>query len=149
MTIRAVVFDIGGVLAITPDTGMTEKWEARLHLKPGELNEQLMDVWKDGSFGNISEEIVEQSIGEIMGMDQGQVEAFMADLWKEYLVNSMVRLLPTSLACARAIKPPSSATASLVLGAKNRSATTLLRCAISSFILMRRGLPSLIGVFMN
>jgi hypothetical protein len=48
MTIRAVVFDIGGVLEITPDTGMTEKWEARLHLKPGELNEQLMDVWKEG-----------------------------------------------------------------------------------------------------
>lgn len=92
MTIRAVVFDIGGVLEITPDTGMTEKWEARLHLKPGELNEQLMDVWKDGSSGNISEEIVEQSIGEIMGMDQGQVEALMADLWKEYLGELNVEL---------------------------------------------------------
>ena len=92
MTIRAVVFDIGGVLEITPDTGMTEKWEARLHLKAGELNEQLMDVWKDGSSGKISEEIVEQSIGEIIGMDQGQVEAFMADLWKEYLGELNVEL---------------------------------------------------------
>jgi hypothetical protein len=27
MAIRAVVFDIGGVLEITPDTGMTQKWE--------------------------------------------------------------------------------------------------------------------------
>jgi len=85
MTIRAVVFDIGGVLEITPDTGWGERWEARLHLKPGELNERLMDVWKDGSSGKISEVEVEQRIGEIMGMDQEQVEAFMADLWEEYL----------------------------------------------------------------
>ncbi len=85
MAIRAVVFDIGGVLEITPRTGWGEKWEARLHLKPGELNERLMDVWKDGSSGNISEAEVEQSIGEIMEMDQGQVEALMADLWEEYV----------------------------------------------------------------
>ena len=37
MAIRAVVFDIGGVLEITPRTGWEEKWEARLHVKPGEL----------------------------------------------------------------------------------------------------------------
>ena len=92
MAIRAVVFDIGGVLEITPRTGWDEKWEARLHLKPGELNERLMDVWKDGSSGKISEEEVEQSIGEIMGMDQGQVEAFMADLWEEYVGELNVEL---------------------------------------------------------
>src|SRR5260370_9512622 len=83
MAIRAVVFDIGGVLEITPRTGWVEKWEARLHLKPGELDERLMDVWRDGSSGNISEEEVEKSVGGIMGMDQGQVEALMADLWEE------------------------------------------------------------------
>src|SRR2546428_12100651 len=80
MTIRAVVFDIGGVLESTPRTGWEEKWEARLHLKPGELDERLMDVWRDGSSGTISEEEVEQSVGEILGMDQGQVEVLMADL---------------------------------------------------------------------
>ncbi len=92
MAIRAVVFDIGGVLEITPRTGWVEKWEARLHLKPGELDKRLMDVWKDGSSGNISEEEVEQSVGEIMGMDQGQVEALMADLWEEYLGELNVEL---------------------------------------------------------
>src|SRR5260370_3951497 len=85
MTIRAVVFDIGGVLEITPRTGWVEKWEARLHLKPGELDERLMDVWRAGTLGTISEEEVKKSIGEIMGMDQGHVEALMADLWEEYL----------------------------------------------------------------
>jgi epoxide hydrolase-like predicted phosphatase len=92
MTIRAVVFDIGGVLEITPRTGWVEKWEARLHLKPGELDERLMDVWREGSSGTISEEEVGQSVGELMGMDQGQVEALMADLWEEYLGELNVEL---------------------------------------------------------
>jgi len=30
MTIQAVVFDIGGVLEITPDLGVTGMWESRL-----------------------------------------------------------------------------------------------------------------------
>jgi hypothetical protein len=32
MTIQAVVFDIGGVLEITPDLGVTAAWESRLGL---------------------------------------------------------------------------------------------------------------------
>ena len=92
MAIRAVVFDIGGVLEFTPQTGWVDKWEVHLHLKPGELDERLMNVWKDGSSGTISEEEVEQSVGEIMGMDQGQVEALMADLWEEYLGELNVEL---------------------------------------------------------
>ena len=66
MAIRAVVFDIGGVLEITPPTGWVEKWEARLHLKAGELDERLMDVSRAGSLGTISEEEVEKRIGEIL-----------------------------------------------------------------------------------
>jgi len=36
MAIRAVVFDIGGVLEITPDVGVGRRWEARLGLPTGE-----------------------------------------------------------------------------------------------------------------
>jgi putative hydrolase of the HAD superfamily len=85
MTIRAVVFDIGDVLEIRSRTGWVEEWEARLHLKPGELHGRLMDVWRDGSYGTISEEEVNKIIGEILVIDQGQVEALIADLWEEYL----------------------------------------------------------------
>lgn len=92
MTIRAVVFDIGGVLEITPQTGWVEKWEAHLHLKPGELDERLMDVWRDGSSGTISEEEVEKSISKIMGINQAQVGALMYDLWEEYLGELNVEL---------------------------------------------------------
>ncbi len=85
MAIRAVVFDIGGVLEITPRTGWETRWEAHLHLQPGELNQRLRPVWIDGSSGNISEAEVAQQVGAILGLDAAQVAAFMADLWTEYL----------------------------------------------------------------
>ena len=49
MAIRAVVFDIGGVLEITPDLGVTRLWEARLGLADGGLDERMRDTWVGGS----------------------------------------------------------------------------------------------------
>jgi putative hydrolase of the HAD superfamily len=92
MTIRAVVFDIGGVLEITPPTGWVDQWEARLHLNPGELDARLMDVWRAGTLGTISHGEVETRIGQILGMDQQQVAALMTDLWEEYLGELNVEL---------------------------------------------------------
>jgi len=85
MTIRAVVFDIGGVLEITPDRGVTAQWEGRLHLKPGELDRRMAEVWRDGSLGKRSEEDVRRSLGAMLEMDQARVDAFMQDIWDEYL----------------------------------------------------------------
>jgi epoxide hydrolase-like predicted phosphatase len=85
MTVHAVVFDIGGVLEITSPTGWIQQWEARLDLKAGELDERLMDVWIAGSSGNMTIEEVERRVGEILGLDRAQVDAFMDDLWEEYL----------------------------------------------------------------
>lgn len=92
MTIRAVVFDIGGVLEITPPTGWAAKWEADLQLQPGELNQRLMQVWRDGSLGHISEVQVEQRVGSILEQDRAGVAAFMHDLWTEYLGELNVEL---------------------------------------------------------
>lgn len=48
MAIKAVVFDIGGVLEINPDLGVSEIWESRLGLAPGEqLGEFMADIWRD------------------------------------------------------------------------------------------------------
>ena len=85
MAIRAIIFDIGGVLEIAPRTGWDAKWEADLGLEAGELTERLRTIWKAGSIGTISEADVEKSTGEILGLDRQQVEAFMRDLWDEYL----------------------------------------------------------------
>lgn len=93
MAIRAIVFDIGGILEITPDLRFTEKWEQLLHLKPGELNERLASVWWDGSLGLCSEEQVEKSLRDILEMDDAQLDAFSYDLWEEYLGTLNVELV--------------------------------------------------------
>jgi epoxide hydrolase-like predicted phosphatase len=85
MTIRAVVFDIGGVLEITPPTGWVEKWEARLHLNPGELWKRLGEGWIDENVEKLSAAEVEQNVAKSMGIDQEQAGALMTDFWEEYL----------------------------------------------------------------
>lgn len=85
MAIRAVIFDIGGVLEITPATGKTEKWETRLGLKAGALNEQMAHIWADGALGKCTEEDVRQGLIEIIGMNQEQADIFLHNLWEEYL----------------------------------------------------------------
>ena len=85
MAIKAIIFDIGGVLEITPNLELDKKWEQRLDLPPGDLNQRLADVWRDGSVGAISIEQVHTSIGEIMGWSEAQVNEFMLDVWREYL----------------------------------------------------------------
>lgn len=85
MSIRAVVFDIGGVLEFTPNLGISAEWEKIFHLQPGELDQKLDAVWRGGSLGKITEAEVHQKIGEILEVNQEQVTAFMDDIWKEYL----------------------------------------------------------------
>jgi epoxide hydrolase-like predicted phosphatase len=85
MVIRAVVFDIGGVLEITPDLGVIPMWESRLGLLAGELSERMHDAFVDGSIGTITEDDVHQALGDRLGLDEQQVAAFIADIWREYL----------------------------------------------------------------
>jgi putative hydrolase of the HAD superfamily len=92
MTIRVVVFDIGGVLEITPRTGWIERWETRLQLPPGGLRDRMAEVWKAGSLGTISLQEVERRTGEILKLDQTQVDALMHDIWEEYLGTLNVEL---------------------------------------------------------
>jgi epoxide hydrolase-like predicted phosphatase len=83
--IRAVIFDIGGVLEITPSLGVNDRWERRLGLGPGELSERAGDVWRGGSVGTLTEAEVHDHLGIRLGLDEAQVGAFMADIWTEYL----------------------------------------------------------------
>jgi epoxide hydrolase-like predicted phosphatase len=85
MAIRAVVFDIGGVLEITPGTDMMQKWETLLHLQPGEFVERLSSAWGSGALEERSEEDLQKSVRDATGMNQAQVEAFVHDFWEEYL----------------------------------------------------------------
>jgi HAD superfamily hydrolase (TIGR01509 family) len=93
MTIKAVVFDIGGVFEITPDLGWIPAWESRLGLAPGGLGERMGDAWRDGGIGAISEADVHQAARGRLGLDEGQLAEFMADLWREYLGTANTELI--------------------------------------------------------
>jgi epoxide hydrolase-like predicted phosphatase len=83
--IRAVIFDIGGVLEITPSLGLDERWERRLGLPAGELSRRTRDVWRGGSVGTLTEAEVHDRLGIRLGLDEDEVGALMADVWTEYL----------------------------------------------------------------
>ncbi|MFB6523637.1 HAD family hydrolase [Streptomyces sp. NPDC056401] len=88
-----VIFDIGGVLEITPETGWVQRWEQRLDLSLGAVHERMHDVWRAGSVGGISEQEVHDRVAARLGLDAPGIEAFMADLWAEYLGTPNVELI--------------------------------------------------------
>ena len=93
MTIQAVVFDIGGILEITPDLGWAPAWESRLGLAAGEIGERMADAWRGGEIGTVSEAEVHQAARERLGLDEGQLAEFMADLWRDYLGTANTELI--------------------------------------------------------
>ncbi|MEE1839298.1 HAD family hydrolase [Streptomyces sp. JV190] len=85
METRCVVLDIGGVLEMTPATGWDERWERRLGLPTGSLHRRLDGIWEAGSVGRITEDEVRARVAAVLGLDAVRTDAFMADLWDEYL----------------------------------------------------------------
>jgi len=88
MTLRAVVFDLGGVLELDVielvDHGLDTRWEARLGLQAGELEHRMKPFWRAGSVGACTEEEVHQGMQERLGMSQEQVEEYMSEMWDWY-----------------------------------------------------------------
>ncbi len=101
MVIRAVVFDIGGVLEITPDLGVDRRWEARLGLPAGGMGERMDDVWMGGALGTITLDDVHRAIRDRLGLDGQQLTAFMADIWRQYLGTANTELIEY----ARGLRP--------------------------------------------
>ncbi|MFE3719480.1 HAD family hydrolase [Streptomyces cyaneofuscatus] len=85
MTAACVILDIGGVLELTPDTGWVQRWEKQLDLAPGAVGERLRDVWEAGRVGSIGEPEVREQVAARLALDAVRLEAFMGDLWAEYL----------------------------------------------------------------
>jgi putative hydrolase of the HAD superfamily len=93
MVIRAVVFDIGGVLEITPDLGVDRPWETRLGLSAGEILVRMRDIWRGGSIGTITLDDVHEALKDRLGLDDQKVAQYMADLWREYLGTANTELI--------------------------------------------------------
>ena len=99
--IRAIVFDIGGVLEITPDLGVTRSWAARLGLAAGDVDGRLRDVWAAGRVGAMAEADVYRAMRDRLGLDDRQLAAFVADFWREYLGTANTALIEY----ARGLRP--------------------------------------------
>ena len=91
--VRAVIFDIGGVLELTPPAGFRERWEKSLGLGPGELDRRMDDVWRGGTLGTLSEPQVHSACAEGLGLSAQDLQAFMADFWAEYLGSANTELI--------------------------------------------------------
>jgi epoxide hydrolase-like predicted phosphatase len=87
MAVRAVVFDIGGVLEFPVHTDLDARWEERLGLEPGAFFERLRrsGLGRDANLGRVSEAEFGQALGKLYGLDQPTSEELLADLWDWYV----------------------------------------------------------------
>jgi epoxide hydrolase-like predicted phosphatase len=86
MTVRAVVFDIGGVLEVPTDINLDGRWERRLGLRPGKFFDWLRrsGLGRDANLGRISEADFAQALGRLYGLDESATEELLAELWDWY-----------------------------------------------------------------
>lgn len=82
-----MLFDIGGVLELTPPTGWQERWRAIVGVDRAELEARLEPFFAAGAIGGMTLAQVEQGIASALTLDRAALTAFMADLWAEYLGN--------------------------------------------------------------
>jgi epoxide hydrolase-like predicted phosphatase len=101
MAVRAVVFDVGGVLEVNPSTGWTDRWALRLGLRPRELERRIDRLWSGGDIGAVTLAEVERRTAKGLELDDGAVAELMTDAWAEY-VGSLNRELAEYL---RGLRP--------------------------------------------
>ncbi len=109
MPVRAVMFDIGGILEVIPEGGdpatrfpaLDLEWEARLGLPPGHLTRCFETVAADGAFGRCTYDEWCARFRTSTGMSQADFDAYMAAFWDIYMGNPNMELI----AYFRALRP--------------------------------------------
>jgi epoxide hydrolase-like predicted phosphatase len=87
MPIRAVAFDIGGVLErVQPYDVFTDRWRRRLGLTEADFAAALAPVNRTDVIGTgvLSEPEIRQAYAAAFGLTDARAEEFMADLWDWY-----------------------------------------------------------------
>ena len=90
MTIKAVVFDIGGVLEQVKDEAWPKiwigGWERRMNLPAGHVRAALTKRASTGGVmtGEMSETQVRELYAEVLGLDDHQAHQMMAEMWDAY-----------------------------------------------------------------
>jgi epoxide hydrolase-like predicted phosphatase len=96
MTIRAVIFDIGGVLIQEMDLDLGGKWDADLGFLPGELSRRFVEsaVPQLALKGAISRQEAWKRIGAYLGWTDEQICNYERELWTQcYLYSEMAAFL--------------------------------------------------------
>ncbi len=83
MTIRAVIFDVGGVLSRRDDSAPVGAWSARLGMNAGQLATAIFEneVARRATVGRATVEEVWQFVGQQLGLPDADLHAFIADFW--------------------------------------------------------------------
>lgn len=85
MPVKAVLFDIGGVLEVTPATGWQARWAARLESERASFERCLGRIWGPGSTGHATLGEIERQTAEALSLDEPTLVQLMEDAWTEYL----------------------------------------------------------------
>ncbi len=82
-TIRAVIFDIGGVLVHTDDQAPRRKWELQLGLAEGELSHLVFgsDVMWRAMIGQATDAQVWQDVARKLNLNDEIMNDLIADFW--------------------------------------------------------------------
>jgi epoxide hydrolase-like predicted phosphatase len=83
--VRAVVFDIGGVLEANPTTGWVDRWAVRLGLAADEFAQRIDGLWSGGDIGEVTLAEIERRTADALDLDDGALLELMNDAWAEYL----------------------------------------------------------------
>ena len=81
--LKAVIFDVGGVLVRTMDRRPREAWEERLGLQRGEADSIVFGgvMGTRAQLGEISEEDLWAWVGDRLDLSPGQLAEFRRDFW--------------------------------------------------------------------
>lgn len=85
MAIRAVVFDIGGVLEAIDDSVFPGPAEDRLGLARGSIVEGLAGLPGDARLGEVTEDEIRAEWQRVLALTTDQADALVADYWRWYL----------------------------------------------------------------
>jgi epoxide hydrolase-like predicted phosphatase len=85
VVIRAVIFDIGGVLEVTPPTGWQRRWASRLGLGLATMGALLEPAFRGSATGEVTLPEIERRVAAALGLAGTELAELMDNVWAEYL----------------------------------------------------------------
>lgn len=82
-TIKAVIWDLGGVILRTEDRQPRERWEAELGLAPGELDRLVFEgeLGKQAALGQANARDIWDSVGSMLDLSADELRELEIDFW--------------------------------------------------------------------